>query len=162
MITIQLSVHDWLQLPVEVRIKLKEIFGIPKSEGTLIEGNVVKSDGHTYKDLSAITLEKLQKFLHRDDEDFAVLINAAIDKVKADLEAEKEAVINEGPDPKQLLLDEWAAILNRMRGQAAEHQMEDYLNNIIKRLFNVQQNAEPKLPIANEGNKGKKTKKQRR
>ncbi len=153
---IQLSTHEWLKLPMDTRSKLREIFNIPRSQGTVLEDNTVKSDGTTYQDLNAITVEKMSSWLNGDGSDhvgvevggsdFVALFNSVIQRI----DDEKEVSIAvEGPDPKQLLVDEWVATLNRMKGQAVERQMQDYLQTTVTRLFELKpltQTHEPNTP----------------
>lgn len=70
----QISVHDWLRLPAEVRGLFIEQFDIPRSSGTVIEDGKVSSDGHTYSDLNCINIKALQAFLGIKESDFAKLI----------------------------------------------------------------------------------------
>lgn len=149
---IQLSIHDWLELPMEVRVRLRQVFSIPRSEGSRVVDNKVESDGTTYKDLGVVTIEAMRKYLGVPDTeatelDFKSLFEASVFKVKEELSPQAQT----GPeiDPKQLFVDEWVAILSRIKGQAVEKGMEDYLDTAIKRVFNIkptvitQTNAEP-------------------
>lgn len=77
----QMTVPQWLQLTMPVRLRMKEIFEIPRSTGTEIHNNVVFSDGHTHKDLANITIEKMQDFVGSSSEDFYELLNATTKKV---------------------------------------------------------------------------------
>lgn len=146
---IQISVHEWLQLPMDVRQKLRQIFSIPKSEGARVVDNRVESDGTTYKDLSVVTAEKMAQYLQEDsvDLDFARLFDATIARVNEELHP---AVIPETTvDPKQMYVDGWVQTLSIIRSQAMQMNMEDYLEGVIKRVFNIkqvtiQQNAENK------------------
>lgn len=63
-----MAYNIWLALPVETRSKLVKLFNIPRTgevivrSGTMINGNIaseVTSDGHSAKDLYAITVEKM-------------------------------------------------------------------------------------------------------
>lgn len=133
---IQVSVHDWLVLPMSVRIKLREFFNIPKSTGTLVEGNIVKSDGTTYQDLQAITVPKMQEYLgesYVNITDFVLLFNAVVEKIQAtDIELEPtEKVV----DPGQVLMEEWAANLNRMKAQAEGLNLAEQFKTLITNFF---------------------------
>ncbi len=136
--TIQLSVPDWLRLSNETRLKLVEIFSIPRSTGSqmdMIGGQgVIKSDGHTHQDLSVITVEKMQLFLNTDESDFLTLFQALIKK----LEEEKELVIAEEPNAQTLIIEEWGATLRRLKGQAVEKDMLPFLTETIKQVFEIQ------------------------
>ncbi len=148
---IQLSTHDWLKLPMDTRIKLREIFNIPKSQGVVLEDNVVKSDGTTYEDLQAVTVEAMQEFLSSTEQDFVELFHNVIGR----LDDEVEASIDEDNDidPQQLLIDEWVALLSRMKGQAVEHNMTDHLRSAVTRVLDIK----PLIPTQNaEGQKTKR------
>lgn len=132
---IQVSVHDWLELPMPVRIKMKQIFNVPQSKGSLVEGNVVKSDGHTYEDLKAITVEKMLAYLDSKDSgttDFVTLFNACVDKIK---EEDKELEPVEKVSVSQLLIEEWAAHLGRMILQAQNLELTDHLRLLFDKLL---------------------------
>lgn len=77
-----LSVPQWLQLSSEVRAKLIELFNIPRTGVGHIDytgkGAEVKSDGHTHKDLEAISVEAMQQYLHSTNEDFFELFNIVV------------------------------------------------------------------------------------
>jgi hypothetical protein len=59
----QVTIPQWLELPMPVRLRLKDIFNVPRSSGTEVHNQTVVSDGHTHKDLANITVEKMQEFL---------------------------------------------------------------------------------------------------
>lgn len=146
---ISVSVHEWLKLPMTIRVKMREIFGINKSQGSLVEGNVVKSDGTTYQDLQEITVEKMQRYLADGDilidnnpSDFVTLFNACVDKIA---EADKELEPVEKLDPTQIILEEWAANLNRMKMQAENQGLSDHFKTLINKLFSYD-NARPEAP----------------
>lgn len=161
MIEYSLSVLEWLKLSTETRSKLSEIFQIPKSRGaqieTMGETSVVKSDGTTHEDLQAITVEKMQLWLKDEStSDYLTLFNAVINKLEEDKELEVGPVI----DYKTLLLDEWIAIFNRLKGQSVEHQMEKELEIAIRQIFNIknQQNAEFSQGLPSKTTRTKKVK----
>ncbi len=144
-ITPQLSVHDWLALPMPVRQRLAEVFSIPRSTGTLVEGNTVKSDGHTYTDLQAITVGKMQEYLgsgYSSDTTFEEYLNLTITKAEDEVKPTEAAV--KTPTKEELLLLEWGAVLNRLRGQAVEHGLDIQLIDLVKQTFN-----RPLTPVQN-------------
>lgn len=77
-INIRLWQHDWLKLPSEVRYRLTEIFEIPRSTGTVVEGNRVLTDGYTNEDLGEVTIEKMQVYLQSEETDFIKLFDAVL------------------------------------------------------------------------------------
>lgn len=68
-----LAVQEWLKVKPETRMKLKEIFNIPKSSFTIVSDNKVQSDGHTYEDLGVVTVERLQQYTGVDSADLGLL-----------------------------------------------------------------------------------------
>ncbi len=148
---IQVSVHDWLALPMRVRLKLREVFAIPKSQGTIVENNTVKSDGTTFNDLQHITLEKMKAYLGTDG-DFVELFNLCVEKLA---EEDRELEPTEKIDPTQALLEEWAMTLTRMQKQAESLGLQDHFATLIRRLY-PNENARPKE--AKKGKPGRKAK----
>jgi hypothetical protein len=86
MLNAQLTVPQWLSLPINTRMRLVKVFGIPRSQGSLVQDNKVMSDGYTHTDLMRISVESMQKFLDSDEKDFFKLL----DDVIATLEAEEK------------------------------------------------------------------------
>lgn len=130
---ITVGVHDWLALPMPVRIKMREIFHINKSRGSLVEGNVVKSDGHTHEDLKAITIPKMQEYLESiENDDFVTLFNACVEKI---VEADKELEPQEKIDPNLIILEEWASRISHMVLQAGNLGLTDSLKVLINKLL---------------------------
>lgn len=83
---IQLTTTQWLGLPMDVRTRLKEVFGIPRSEGARIEDNRVMSDGHSHRDLSVVTVERMQEYLGNPrQKDFFKLLDQVLSKVGDEL-----------------------------------------------------------------------------
>jgi len=146
---IQVSVHDWLALPMPVRIKLREIFSIRKSQGSLVEGNVVKSDGTTYQDLQAITIDKMRNYLGQNEpgivpnSDFVELFNTCVEKIK---EEDKELEPVEKIDPNTIILEEWASRISHMVLQAGNLNLTDALKVLINKLLPYENARVPKKP----------------
>lgn len=57
-----ITVALWMEASKDIREKMRVIFQIPKSSFVWVDGQVVKSDGVTQKDLEALTDEKLLEF----------------------------------------------------------------------------------------------------
>jgi hypothetical protein len=131
----QLSVQDWLSLSMEVRDKFIQIFNIPRSSGTIVEGNIVKSDGHSQQDLTAINIANLQTYLLEPEiNDFETLFQLALDKITNELKPTEPEYVP--LDPATLLVEEWVASLGRMKQRAKEANMEMLLQEAIKQVFN--------------------------
>lgn len=62
-------------------MKLKDLFGIPRSTGTVLQDNTVLSDGHTHADLSRITVEAMQEFVGKKEKDFYKLFDLTLIKL---------------------------------------------------------------------------------
>ena len=94
----------WLQLSADVRLKLKEILGLSKSGGVVVDNSAggistVLSDGHTPKDLyDGITLKKLQDYFNSKEKDglklFEQLVTEVENKIKGVVEAPKVEIAN--------------------------------------------------------------------
>lgn len=83
---IQLTTTQWLALSPEVKAKLKEIFGIPRSEGTHMMDGRVLSDGHTHRDLERISVGAMQNYTgNKKQEDFYKLFEQVLAQVEAEL-----------------------------------------------------------------------------
>lgn len=85
-----LAYNVWLALPRETRVRLTILFQIPRTgevivrSGGMTNGNIsgeVTQDGHSAKDLYAITTEKMQKLLNTDDVDFYKMFNHIVENI---------------------------------------------------------------------------------
>lgn len=88
--TVQVSVSDWLKLPNEVRMRLREIFKVPRSEATSVMNSVLLSDGTTYGDLSVISVEAMQTFLGSKETDFKALYDQVLSTIFEEKVKEEE------------------------------------------------------------------------
>ena len=77
-----LSRTEWLKLAKPTRQKIAILLGIPRSNGTVVEGDRVMSDGYTDRDLATLTLEKLQEFMGDKSENFYELFNQLVKNVE--------------------------------------------------------------------------------
>lgn len=138
-----LSVSQWLTLSSEVRAKLKEIFNIPRSSVGNVnytgKGPQITSDGHTYEDLKAISIENMQKYLGRLDTDYFDLFNAVleylslnplgVERVKNTLEY-LEKITSDSQ-----VKERWAKTLNDLRVEAETKGLLLEFNKIIKKCI---------------------------
>lgn len=75
--------HSWTLLPMSLRIKIAEQFGIKKLGSTEVVGNEVKSDGFKLKDIEdGLSVENLQKYLETIETDHIKLWNDMLDKME--------------------------------------------------------------------------------
>ncbi len=78
MLNAQLNTVQWVSLPIDIRMRLVQLFNIPRSSGSLVQDNKVVSDGYTHNDLMHISVEKMQKLLDTDEKDFFVLFEQVV------------------------------------------------------------------------------------
>ena len=78
-----LSRLKWLELPWDTRLKISQVFEIPKRGGTIVEGHRVVTDGFRDDDLALLTIERLQAYLHCDSTDFYALFDELAYKLNA-------------------------------------------------------------------------------
>lgn len=123
MIVPQLTIPQWLGLPIHVRDRLKILFNIPKSAGSMVENNKVISDGHTNEDLLRVSLEAMQTYLGSTETEFYALLNQVVEKI------EKE--INNEEVRKQELKAEQNAL-----------EVEQYQKDVVEAIKNVSELAE--------------------
>ncbi len=77
-----LTPKDWLQLKKPTREALVKIFNIPQSSFTHVVNNVVDSDGHTFNDLQAISIESMKELTHSPSDSFDEQFNLIIKMVE--------------------------------------------------------------------------------
>lgn len=65
-----LSIRDWLAQKPETRQAIAKIFRLNRSSFTHVVDNHVESDGYTYHDLEAITVEEMKKLTHLESDNF--------------------------------------------------------------------------------------------
>lgn len=78
----RLSVNEWLSLDRDMRKQLRELFSIPQSTYSHVSGGIVLSDGSTYEDLAAITIEKLEEYTGEKG-DFKTLFIKTLEKLNS-------------------------------------------------------------------------------
>ncbi len=123
---------EWLRLPMTTRARLAEIFGIPRSKGTIVEDNEVVSDGYTIEDLQNITVQKMKVYLDSDLDEFVPLLDQVIARIDDETEPE---VTDEPVDENQIMIDRWTVILAGMKSEAESKNMQYTLKAIINKLF---------------------------
>lgn len=102
-----LSYNTWLSLPIETRRKLTTLFGIPRTGEVIVrvggmtaQGNIggeATQDGHSAKDLYAITIPKMQEVLDSKSEDFYQLFKEVVTNLDEILDGPVEPVIEAEP-----------------------------------------------------------------
>ena len=87
--------QEWLCLSPRERMRMIEIFSIPKSEGCVMQDNTLLSDGHTVKDLRAISIETMQKYLGSQETEFYKLLEGIKTKIAQELvEIEQKEIMD--------------------------------------------------------------------
>jgi hypothetical protein len=127
----QLTKPQWLNIPLEMRIKLINIFKIPRSEATMTSGgtnSVILSDGHSHKDLESITIDKMQVYLGSQLTDFYQLFDKVLEKLNED---NKFSVEEESKKVETENIAKWLMIIKNIRSQAHELGLEEELNNLL-------------------------------
>ena len=81
----QLSIRDWLALKPETRSALAKIFRLNRSSFTHVVDNHVESDGYTYHDLEAITVEEMKKLTHLESDNFEDQFKLVIKMVEGEI-----------------------------------------------------------------------------
>ena len=99
MFSTELKSAHWLEIPKDVRQRMAKLFNIPRT-GTGQSQNfgnrsIIISDGYTDRDLSVLTVAKMQAFLDSADDSFWVLIEATVKKVQQIMEDEVVALTAE-------------------------------------------------------------------
>ena len=157
---IQLTQPQWIELDPEVKSQLINIFKIPRTEPTKItqgyvpgKGQVttVHSDGHSHKDLSVITVEKMQEYLgNYETTDFYALFSQVLNRLSVDkglnVEAEVKKVETEN-------IAKWTTLLIDLRNKATELNLLDDFTKLVSEIFNVQPISEAKATKTVKGTK---------
>lgn len=73
-----LATTVWLEVKPETRRQIADIFGVPRSGGTIVENGHVMSDGYLPQDLKLISLEVMQGWLKTDVSDFYRLFQEVV------------------------------------------------------------------------------------
>lgn len=89
----------WLQISLETRSKLAELFGMSRSGFNHILDNEVISDGYSDKDLAMLSLEKLQQYLGSEEEDYYKLLDLVIKQIENPHEKIEKTDVDEYVQP---------------------------------------------------------------
>lgn len=76
------TVSQWLRLSSPERLMFREVFGIPRSSGTISLDGKLSSDGHTENDLKHINIGSMQDFLDTESINFYELFDLSVEKIK--------------------------------------------------------------------------------
>lgn len=79
------SLGSWVRLPNEVRYRIRALFNIPRTGHIVVSDQVLETDGTTYEDFKALTVEKMQSYLDETSDNFYQLFDMVIAKVTEDI-----------------------------------------------------------------------------
>lgn len=127
-----LSIQQWLELPIAVRLKLQEVFQIPRSRGSsMISGagqQRMESDGHSYDDLKVITVDKMQLFLGSSSTDYFSLFNQVVAQIQDDAKSSLDVNIQK---VEQENIARWLVIIKGMKVQAQNLGLLSQFNELL-------------------------------
>lgn len=152
----QISQPQWLQLSTEVRLKIRQAFGIKQSGATqAILGTFGKtvSDGCTDNDLSVITVESMQNFLGNHHlTDYYALFSEVLSRLNSESPPPLEEI------PATLPYERWKEQLLAMREESEAIDLVLNLKHIVWEIFPQPHAIQPTKPTSNEkpANKGAK------
>jgi len=66
----QLEVREWLELPLQTRVKLASDFNLTRSGNSEVVDHRVVSDGYLFQDLSKISVDLMRSYLNLTDSEF--------------------------------------------------------------------------------------------
>lgn len=100
-----LSVQQWLEVKLSTREALAKIFRLKKSTFTHVSDQKVLSDGYTYEDLKAISLEEMKALTHLDsdiyEEQFRLVVKMIEDQTNNVSSIGTENDKTNGPEPRE-------------------------------------------------------------
>ena len=108
----------WMEQSKDIRDKLRAIFCIPKSSFIWVDGNKVKSDGVTDKDLLALTDDKMQDFSGISGSSYTMFIECVRKLSEIPTEEmvvevlKNEEIIESTPEAKESILESSSAPSN--------------------------------------------------
>jgi len=134
-----LSQTQWLELPTEVRNKLREVFHIQRSMPTWMVGGThgkVQCDGSTDKDIAVMSIEAMQKYLgNYNITDFFALFTEVLTRISGEekKEEKKEVVIEVVEDVPVYI--KWQEDLMRIKEESEKLDLVYKLKGLVKEIF---------------------------
>jgi hypothetical protein len=143
----QLNQTQWLELPIEVRLRLRSAFGIKQStatQATLGTFGRVQSDGCSDKDVSAINVDSMQKYLgNYTTDDFFALFTQVLTRISEDNKV--EPVVE--PTQPEMIYTHWERDLIRMKSESESLDLVLKLKHLVWEIFpqpkKIQPDAQP-------------------
>ncbi len=142
--TPSLSKTQWLSLPSLVRVKIVNLFQVPRSEGAHVqiggpENTFGTSDGHSTKDLETITIEKLQDHLHSTETDFFQLFDALVRSIKGEI-----VYSDTGKTEKEIAIEKWITQIRNFKSESVLKDIEKEFYAVIGAFVKVHNIQEEK------------------
>lgn len=81
-----LSLHTWVSLPTDVRMRVRNLFDIPRSSNVMVNDGRLDTDGTTPEDFKSLTIDKMQLFTGEKSDDFHMLFNRTLEIIQGDIE----------------------------------------------------------------------------
>lgn len=81
-----LSMHTWVSLSNEMRLRIRNIFNIPRSGHVIVNDGQIETDGTTPQDFASLTVEKMQEYLGDKSDDFYKLFDKVLARVQDEIE----------------------------------------------------------------------------
>lgn len=88
----------WIPLQYEVKMKIVELFKIPRNGATHVVDGQVQSDGYLDRDLAVLNVLNLQKVLDTDETNLFVLWNDLIAMIETQLTPAIEEIQEQKPN----------------------------------------------------------------
>lgn len=109
---IQISIPQWLSIDQKVRLKLVEVFELPRTGYTHVQDGVVTTDGYKHEDLAHLTVAKMQDYINNHkEEDFFKLLDRTLNQATRQVRGDE--ILNDGKPPDRLL---WQSSLLKLMG----------------------------------------------
>lgn len=91
-ITPQVYPGMFVKIPTDIKLKIIEIFKVPKSGYVhVVDGNII-TDGYTEQDLSVLNVSTLKAHLKSKEDDIFKLLNTLIESIKNPAPVKSEVV----------------------------------------------------------------------
>lgn len=92
----------WMKTPLGTRIKIAQEFGITKHRATHVADNQVIDDGYNMVEIEkALSVEKLQNFLHSSELEITILFQNLVDV----MEGKVAILVNQVIEPEVLVVE---------------------------------------------------------
>ncbi len=97
--------HTWTSLSAEQRARIRVAFSIPRSSHVEVVDGRVLTDGTTPKDFEALTVEKMQKYLNTELNDFHSLFDKVIARIQDEIEGKSLEAVITSTEPLTVIIE---------------------------------------------------------